>query len=104
MLTLLLLLGTWGSMAIVCLVSMELLLTWGFLCCWLRAGLSCISIVPSILQSQDSSMQHCKALPGKAVGKPLGPVVAPLRTGARQNHLQGLLQQVLGPKHRDSRK
>lgn len=72
-LTLLQLLGTLGPMPVVCLVPVELLFAWEFLR-QLRAGLSCISIVPSILQSQDSPMEYCKALPGKAVGKPLRPV------------------------------
>lgn len=69
-LTLLQLLGTLGPMPVVCLVPMELLFAWGFLC-WLRAGLSCLSIVPSILQPQDSSMEHCKALPSLEPASPL---------------------------------
>lgn len=71
MLTLLLLLGTLGPMPIVCLVPVELLFTRGFLR-GLRAGLSCISTDASILQSQDSPMEHCKALPGRAGGTCFG--------------------------------
>lgn len=96
-LTLLQLLGTLGPMPVVCLVPMELLFTWGFLC-WLRAGLSCLSIVPSILQPQDSSMEHCKALPGKAVGNCYGP--SHLSGRVHQSHQEeGLLKQVSGPRH-----
>lgn len=70
MLPLLLLLGTLQPTPVVRLVPVELLFPWGFLR-RLTAVLSCVSIVPSVLQSQDSPMEHCKALPVRAVAKPL---------------------------------
>ena len=87
-------------MPVVCLVPVGLLLPRGFLH-WLRAGLGCVSVIASILQSQDGPAEYCKALPGRGAGKPLWPI-ATLRTGVCQNHLEGLLKQVLGPIPRDS--
>lgn len=69
-LPLLLLLGTLQPTPVIRLVPVELLFPWGFLR-WLMAVLSCISTVPSVLQSQDSPMEHCKALSVRAAGKPL---------------------------------
>lgn len=69
-LTLLLLLGTLGPLPIVCLVAVGLFFPRGSLHC-LRASVSCFSIVLSVLQSQDSTTEHRKALPGRAAGKPL---------------------------------
>lgn len=66
-LPLLLLLGTLGPLPIR-LVPLGLLLTGGFLQ-RLRASLRCIATAPSILQSQDRPTEHCKALPGRVMGK-----------------------------------
>lgn len=60
-----------GPLPIVWLVTVERFLTRGFLH-WLRAILRCITTVPSVLQSQDSSTEHRKALPGRVMGS-LGP-------------------------------
>lgn len=67
-----------GPLPVVCLVPERLLFILRFLR-WLRAGLSCITIVLPVLQSQDSPTQHCKALPGRIVGDHYGPRVLKLQ-------------------------
>lgn len=68
MLTLLLPTGTRGPVPIVCLVPVGLPFPGGLLL-WLWAGPGSISIIPSILQSQDSPSEYCKALPGRGAGE-----------------------------------
>ena len=68
MLTLLLPTGTQGPVPIVCLVPVGLPFPGGLLR-WLWAGPGGISIIPSILQAQDSPSEYCKALPGRGAGE-----------------------------------
>lgn len=74
MLTLLLLARTRGPMPIVCLVPVGLPFPRGLLR-WLWAGPGGISIIPSILQSQDSPSEYCKALPSLEPASALGHLV-----------------------------
>lgn len=93
-LALLLLPGALRPMPIVRLVPMGLFFTWGSLH-HLRASFSRFFLVFSILQSQDGSMEDCKALSGRVAGEPLGSFVAPGQV--HPNHPPNLLKQGMGP-------